>query len=73
MMSTDTLGRSLRDLRISVTDRCNLRCPYCMPAEAGGHRYTFLPHAEILTFEEIARLARLMVRLGARKIRLTWG
>ena len=73
MMFPDTLGRSLRDLRISVTDRCNLRCPYCMPAEEGGHRYNFLPHAEILSFEEIARLARLMFRLGARKIRLTGG
>ena len=55
---TDTLGRELRDLRISVTDRCNFRCPYCMPAEVFGARYAFLPKPEILTFEEIERLTR---------------
>jgi cyclic pyranopterin phosphate synthase len=69
----DTLGRPLRDVRISVTDRCNFRCPYCMPAEIYGERYRFLPKPEILSFEEITRLARLFVRLGARKIRLTGG
>ncbi len=69
----DTLGRELRDLRISVTDRCNFRCPYCMPAEVFGARYAFLPRPEILTFEEIERLTRLFVDLGARKLRLTGG
>jgi cyclic pyranopterin phosphate synthase len=69
----DAFGRPLRDLRISVTDRCNFRCPYCMPAEVFGERYQFLPRPEVLTFEEIERLARLFVSLGARKIRLTGG
>jgi len=69
----DALGRSLRDLRISVTDRCNFRCPYCMPAEVYGERYRFLPQPEILSFEEIERLVRLFVRLGVRKLRLTGG
>ncbi len=69
----DTLGRPLRDLRISVTDRCNFRCPYCMPAEIFGEQYTFLPKTQILTFEEIARLARIFVELGTQKIRLTGG
>ena len=70
---TDTLHRPLKDLRISVTDRCNFRCPYCMPAEIFGEKYVFLPKTEILTFEEIVRLARLFVRLGAEKIRVTGG
>ncbi len=70
---TDTLHRPLRDLRISVTDRCNFRCPYCMPAEVYGDRYEFLPRAQILTFEEIERLAGLFVGLGAVKLRLTGG
>src|ERR671919_223518 len=70
---TDTRDRPLRDLRISVTDRCNFRCPYCMPAEVYGDRYEFLPRSEILTFEEIERLARLFVGLGVRKLRLTGG
>ena len=70
---TDALGRPLCDLRISVTDRCNFRCPYCMPAEIFGERYAFLPKPEILTFEEIERLARIFVELGARKLRLTGG
>lgn len=70
---TDRLGRPLRDLRISVTDRCNFRCRYCMPAEVYGGHYEFLPRTEILTYEEITRIARLFVRLGARKIRLTGG
>jgi cyclic pyranopterin phosphate synthase len=69
----DTLGRALRDLRISVTDRCNFRCVYCMPKEIFGPDYQFLPHSEVLTFEEITRLARLFVSLGTRKIRLTGG
>ena len=71
--ATDRLGRPLRDLRISVTDRCNFRCPYCMPAEVFGENYTFLPRAEILTFEEIVRLTRLFVGLGVRKARITGG
>jgi cyclic pyranopterin phosphate synthase len=69
----DTLGRPLRDLRISVTDRCNWRCPYCMPAEVFGERYEFLPKPEILTFEEIERLARIFAGLGATKLRITGG
>jgi cyclic pyranopterin phosphate synthase len=69
----DLFARQLRDLRISVTDRCNFRCPYCMPAEIYGERYEFLPRPEILTFEEIERLARLFAKLGAEKIRLTGG
>jgi cyclic pyranopterin phosphate synthase len=69
----DAFGRPLRDLRISVTDRCNFRCPYCMPAEVFGERYRFLPRPEVLTFEEVERLARVFVSLGARKIRLTGG
>ena len=69
----DTFGRPLRDLRISVTDRCNFRCPYCMPAEIYGERYEFLPRTELLTFEEIARLARLFVGIGVTKLRLTGG
>ncbi|GMU66561.1 MAG: GTP 3',8-cyclase [Acidobacteriota bacterium] len=69
----DTLGRPLGDLRISVTDRCNFRCPYCMPREAFGPDHAFLPHRELLSFEEIERLARLFVQLGVRKIRLTGG
>jgi cyclic pyranopterin phosphate synthase len=73
MPLTDTLNRPLRDLRISVTDRCNFRCVYCMPKEIFGPDYQFLPRAEVLTFEEITRLARIFVGLGARKIRLTGG
>ncbi len=69
----DRLGRPLRDLRISVTDRCNFRCVYCMPKEIFGKDHHFLPRAELLTFEEIHRLARLCVDLGVRKIRLTGG
>lgn len=73
MSPLDTLGRPLRDLRISVTDRCNFRCPYCMPAEIFGERYEFLPREEILSFEEITRLARIFVDLGTEKIRITGG
>jgi cyclic pyranopterin phosphate synthase len=69
----DRLHRPLRDLRVSVTDRCNFRCPYCMPAAVYGDHYRFMPRPELLTFEEIARLARVAVSLGARKIRLTGG
>jgi cyclic pyranopterin phosphate synthase len=69
----DALGRPLRDLRISVTDRCNFRCVYCMPREVFGADHKFLPHSAILSFEEIARLARLFVELGVKKIRLTGG
>lgn len=70
---TDTRGRMLRDLRISVTDRCNFRCGYCMPREAFGPEHPFLPHAALLTFEEITRLAAMFARLGVRKLRLTGG
>jgi GTP 3',8-cyclase len=69
----DTLGRPLRDLRISVTDRCNFRCVYCMPKEVFGREYEFLPRAELLSFEEIERVARVLVELGVRKLRLTGG
>ncbi|MDP2760467.1 MAG: GTP 3',8-cyclase MoaA [Sideroxyarcus sp.] len=69
----DTLQRPLRDLRISVTDRCNLRCTYCMPREIFDASHTFLPRAELLTFEEIERIARLFIQLGVQKIRLTGG
>jgi cyclic pyranopterin phosphate synthase len=69
----DRLGRVLRDLRISVTDRCNFRCGYCMPAEIYGERYQFLPKPQILSFEEIERLARLFAGLGVRKLRITGG
>ena len=64
---TDTLGRRLRDLRISVTDRCNFRCVYCMPKEVFGRDYPFLPKAELLTFEEITRLARIAIGHGVEK------
>jgi cyclic pyranopterin phosphate synthase len=69
----DTLHRPLRDLRISVTDRCNFRCRYCMPKEIFGQGYDFLPKEEILTFEEITRLAGIFGRLGVNKVRLTGG
>ena len=69
----DTMGRSMRDLRISVTDRCNFRCPYCMPAEIFGEAYEFLPRGEILTFEEITRLTRLFSEFGVSKARITGG
>ena len=69
MILTDTLHRPLRDLRISVTDRCNFRCVYCMPKEVFGPDYQFLPRAQILTFEELARLVRIFVAHGVRKIR----
>ncbi len=69
----DTLGRPLRDLRISVTDRCNFRCSYCMPRAAFGRDHAFLPQPELLSFEEITRVARLFLSLGVRKLRLTGG
>lgn len=73
MPLTDTLNRSLRDLRISVTDRCNFRCVYCMPKEIFGPDHQFLHRDQILTFEEITRLARIFTAHGVRKIRLTGG
>ena len=69
----DTFGRPLRDLRISVTDRCNFRCTYCMPAEIFGDRYQFLPKKDLLSFEEIRRLVQILARLGAVKARVTGG
>ncbi|MBK0393559.1 GTP 3',8-cyclase MoaA [Ramlibacter algicola] len=69
----DVRARPLRDLRISVTDRCNFRCAYCMPKEVFTKDYPYLPHAQLLTFEEITRLARVFVAHGVRKIRLTGG
>jgi GTP 3',8-cyclase len=70
---SDSLGRPLRDLRISVTDRCNFRCSYCMPKEVFGQDYPYLPHSALLTFEEITRIARQFVAHGVHKIRLTGG
>jgi GTP 3',8-cyclase len=73
MAMTDTFGRPLRDLRISVTDRCNFRCVYCMPKEVFGREYEFLAREELLTFEEIERIARVLVAGGVEKIRITGG
>src|SRR3990172_12971536 len=73
MTIRDTLNRPLRALRISVTDRCNFRCVYCMPKEVFGPDYKFLHRDQVLTFEEITRLARIFVGHGVRKIRLTGG
>ena len=70
---SDRLGRPLRDLRISVTDRCNFRCTYCMPKDVFDASYKFLPHSSLLSFEEITRVARLFVAHGVRKLRLTGG
>ena len=70
---TDSHGRALHDLRISVTDRCNLRCRYCMPKELFGASYKFMPTTQLLTFEEIARVTRCLVELGVEKVRLTGG
>ncbi|MDR2128124.1 MAG: GTP 3',8-cyclase MoaA [Burkholderiaceae bacterium] len=69
----DALGRPLRDLRISVTDRCNFRCSYCMPKDVFGNTRQYLPHSALLTFEEITRLARLFVAQGVTKLRITGG
>jgi cyclic pyranopterin phosphate synthase len=73
MVVRDTLHRPMRDLRISVTDRCNFRCPYCMPKEIFGEQFAFLHRDDLLTFEELARLVRLFVRAGVEKVRLTGG
>ena len=70
---TDKFGRPIRDLRISVTDRCNFRCSYCMPKEIFGDDYVFLPKDELLSFEEIERLAKLFAKMGVKKLRLTGG
>ncbi|TXT37705.1 MAG: molybdenum cofactor biosynthesis protein [Comamonadaceae bacterium] len=72
-LMTDTRGRTLHDLRISVTDRCNFRCNYCMPKEIFNKDYAYLQHSDLLTFEEITRLARVFVAHGVQKIRLTGG
>src|SRR6476469_9486544 len=72
-VALDTRGRPLHDLRISVTDRCNFRCVYCMPKDVYGRDFPFLPPPELLTFEEIARIAKIFVGQGVRKIRLTGG
>jgi len=72
-MTLDTLGRPLRDLRISVTDRCNFRCQYCMPRSVFGQDYRFMDRAELLTFEEIERVVRAAVVHGVEKVRLTGG
>jgi GTP 3',8-cyclase len=73
MSVADTRGRPLRDLRISVTDRCNFRCVYCMPKEVYGRDWQFLPREQLLSYEEITRLARTFAGLGVRKLRLTGG
>jgi cyclic pyranopterin phosphate synthase len=73
MATLDRLSRPLRDLRVSVTDRCNLRCPYCLPRDAFGNGFAFMPPGELLSFEEIARVCRVFARLGVDKIRLTGG
>jgi cyclic pyranopterin phosphate synthase len=70
---TDRLGRPVRDLRLSVTDRCNFRCIYCMPRESFGPDHAFLPRSEILSYEEFARLVRIFAHLGVSKVRLTGG
>lgn len=70
---SDRRGRTLRDLRISVTDRCNFRCSYCMPKEIFDNQYAYIPHAQLLRFEELTRMARLFVAQGVEKIRLTGG
>ena len=70
---TDRFGRALRDLRISVTDRCNFRCGYCMPAEIFGRDFAFLPRSQVLDFEEVSRLGAIFVGLGVRKLRITGG
>ncbi len=70
---TDTFGRAMHDLRVSVTDRCNFRCVYCMPKEVFGSDYQFLPHKDILTYEEITRIVRVFVSCGVKKVRLTGG
>ena len=73
MHPVDTLGRAVRDLRISVTDRCNFRCAYCMPKSVFGHDYRFMDRKELLSFEELERVARVFAALGVEKVRLTGG
>ena len=73
MRQSDELGRPLRDLRISVTDRCNFRCTYCMPGEFIGHDHSFLKREQLLTFEDIDRLVRIFIDLGVEKVRITGG
>src|SRR6266704_1213104 len=73
MTVSDTLSRPLRDLRISVTDRCNFRCTYCMPKEVFGRDFAFLRRDALLTFEEVARVAGVFTSLGVEKVRLTGG
>jgi cyclic pyranopterin phosphate synthase len=72
-VTLDQLSRPLTDLRVSVTDRCNLRCPYCLPREAFQRGFAFMPRAQLLTFEEIARVCRVFAGLGVSKLRLTGG
>ncbi|MBW3657826.1 MAG: GTP 3',8-cyclase MoaA [Actinobacteria bacterium] len=72
-VTTDARGRVLRDLRLSVTDRCNFRCTYCMPRDVFGPGFAFLPREELLSFEELVRITRVAARLGTRKVRLTGG
>ena len=69
----DALGRSIRDLRISVTDRCNFRCVYCMPREIFGPDYAFVPRDELLRLEEVARIAKVFAACGVKKVRITGG
>ena len=73
LMTLDSLGRPLHDLRISVTDRCNFRCTYCMPKEIFGRDFEFMPREDLLSFEEIERVAAAFVRAGVRKLRITGG
>src|SRR3990170_6916309 len=73
MTVTDSLGRPLRDLRISVTDRCNFRCVYCMPKDVFGRDHPFMDRKELLSFEEIVRVARAFAAHGVRKVRITGG
>ncbi len=73
MPTMDTLQRPLKDLRLSVIDKCNFRCPYCMPKEVFGKDYPFLPHARLMSFDEMQKLARAFVALGVEKIRITGG
>ena len=72
-VALDKLNRPVRDLRISVTDRCNFRCVYCMPKEVFGKQFEFLRREQLLTFEEIERLARMFAGMGVEKLRITGG
>lgn len=73
VMTEDSLGRPLKDLRISITDRCNFRCNYCMPPDEFSHNHEFLPRSEILSFEDITLIVKSMLRLGLKKVRITGG